>query len=189
MDKFLRIVDKTSMILCRIASVIFFIIVILVAVNIVGRKLFNFTITGIIEIVQYGVLLVMVLSMARTTLTGGHVTVTIITGKLPKIPKRVIDVFALVLSAALVAIAAWVCIRYIPQTYASGLTTERYRIPIYLVYTVMSIGLIATTFTFFLNIIRLFIPDAGIAASGDDADEMIKQTKEALAAEDKEVDQ
>lgn len=184
MEKFFRFVDKLSLVLCRIASAIFFIIVVLVAVNIVGRKLFNYTISGIIEIVQYGVLLVMVLSMARTTLTGGHVTVSIITGKLPKIPKRVIDVFALLLSAALVGVAAWVCIRYIPQTYASGLTTERYRIPIYLVYTVMSIGLIVTAFTFVLNLIRLFFPNAGIAPVKDEADEMIEQTKEALKEEE-----
>jgi len=184
MEKFFRFVDKLSMVLCRIASVIFFVIVMLVAVNIVGRKLFNTTISGMIEIVQYGVLLVMVLSMARTTLTGGHVTVSIITGKLPKLPKRVIDVFDLVLSAVLVGIAAWVCMRYIPQTRASGLTTERYKIPLYLVYTVMSIGLVVTAFTFILNLIRLFYPDAGMAPVVDEADEMIQQTKEALKSEE-----
>ena len=46
------------------------------------------------------------------------------------------SIISISLVLLLVGVAAWVCMRYIPQTRASGLTTERYKIPIYLVYTV-----------------------------------------------------
>ena len=148
MNKF---VDKVTLFLSRISMLLLWIIVVLVAVNIVGRKLFNFTISGIIEIVQYGMLTVMVMSMARTTFTGGHVSVSIITGKLPKAVRCIIAFLTLIASAALVAAAAYVCIRNIPKTFASGLVTERYKIPMYLVYGVMSFGLITSCLTFIYN--------------------------------------
>ena len=49
---------------------------------------------------------------------------------------------------------------------------------------VMSIGLVVTAFTFVLNLIRLFYPDAGMAPVVDEADEMIQQTKEALKSDE-----
>lgn len=154
MKKLTGFVDHLSLFLARIASVIFWIVVILVAVNIVGRKLFNFTIAGIIEIVQYGMLVVMTLSMARTTFTGGHVTVSIITGRLPKAVRCIIEFLGLLLSAALVAAAAYICIQYVPKTFISGQVTERYKIPFYLIYGFMTFGLIISSLTFLFNAVR-----------------------------------
>lgn len=155
--------DKISLFLTRISTVILWVIVVLVAFNIVSRKLFNFTIAGMIEIVQYGMLTVMALAMARTTFSGGHVTVSIITGRLPKAAQNFIAFITLLLSAALVAIAAYVCILNIPRTIASGLTTERYKIPMYLVYAVMSFGLVTSGLTFIFNAISALLGIGGKA--------------------------
>ena len=157
MKKLTKAFDKCSLFLTWIATIIFFIVVILVAVNIVGRKLFNFTISGIIEIVQYGMLTVMVLSMARTTFTGGHVSVSIITRKLPRAGRAVVGFLTLMLSAALLAAAAYISISFIPKTIASGQVTERYKIPFYVIYGFMSFGLITSCLTFILNAVRTLL--------------------------------
>lgn len=173
MNKLTKAFDKCSLFLTYIATAVFFIVVVLVAVNIVGRKLFNFTISGIIEIVQYGMLTVMVLSMARTTFTGGHVSVSIITRKLPRLAQALIGFLTLMLSAALLAAAAYVSIRFIPKTIASGQVTERYKIPFYLIYGFMSFGLVTSCLTFVLNAVLtlLGIDSARDAKSGEQIDE------------------
>ena len=102
-----KIFDKVSIFLCRISVVIIWLLVIVVAVNVVGRKIFNVTVPGAIEIVQYGTLTMMALAMARTTFTGGHVSVSVITGVLPKAVRCVIEFLALMLSAALMIAALW----------------------------------------------------------------------------------
>ena len=157
MKKLTKAFDKCSLFLTRIATIVLFIVIVLVAVNIVGRKLFNVTISGIIEIVQYGMLTVMVLSMARTTFTGGHVSVSIITRKLPKLGRAIIGFLTLMLSAALVAAAAYISIRFIPKTIASGQVTERYKIPFYVIYGFMSFGLVTSCLTFILNAVRALL--------------------------------
>lgn len=151
MNKIAGFIDKFSLFLSRISTGILWTIVVLVAVNIVGRKLFSFTISGIIEIVQYGMLTVMSISMARTTFTGGHVTVSIITDRLPKAARCIIEFLCMMLSAALVIAAAYICIQYIPKTFASGQITERYKIPFYLIYGVMTFGLVTSALTFIFN--------------------------------------
>lgn len=148
MKKTAGFIDKATLFLSRISTGLLWIIVILVAVNIVGRKLFNLTISGIIEIVQYGMLTVMALSMARTAFSGGHVTVSIITRKLPIAVRCTVQFLGMMLSAALVIAAAYVCIQYIPKTYASGQITERYRIPFYIIYSVMTFGLVTSALSF-----------------------------------------
>ena len=144
-------IEKSSLFLSRISTGVFWIIIILVAVNIMGRKLFNFTISGIIEIVQYGMLTVMSLSMARTTFTGGHVSVSIITSRLPKSARCIIEFLGMMLSAALIIAATYICIEYIPKTVASGQVTENYKIPFYLIYSVMTFGLVTSALTFIVN--------------------------------------
>lgn len=155
-----KVFERVTLFLSRISSVLLWIIVFLVAFNIVSRKLFTITISGIVEIVQYGMLTVMALSMAHVTLTGGHVSVSIATSKLPKSVQTIIEFVTLMLSAALVSMACYVCFTNIFRMMASGLTTERYKIPMYIVYMVMCFGLATSVITFVFNafsaLLRLF---------------------------------
>ena len=162
MNKLAVFADKSSLFLCRISTGTLWVIVFLVAFNIVARKLFNFTISGIIEIVQYGMLVVMSISMARTTFTGGHVSVSIITAKLPKLGRYIIEFLSMIFSAALITAAAYICIQYIPKTLASGQVTEVYRIPFYIIYFVMAFGLVTSALTFILSAINTVITALGL---------------------------
>ncbi len=151
MNKMTGFVDKSTLYLSRISTGILWMIVVLVIANVVGRKVLNVSISGIIEIVQYGMLTVMSLSMARTTFTGGHVSVTIITDKLPKAVKCIIEFLGMMLSATLIIAAAYICIQFIPKSIASGQVTEHYMIPLYLIYIVMTFGLLSSALTFIFN--------------------------------------
>ena len=158
MKKLTKFIDSSSKILMYIACGVLCIMLLAVVVNVVGRRLFHFTIGGIIELVQYGMLLVMSLVMYRTTFAGGHVTVSIFTEKLPKSVAKGISVFALLFAAALMGIAAYVCYKYVPVNRASGLTTNYYKIPYWLVYLVTGIGLTLPALTFVYNAVAVFCP-------------------------------
>ena len=151
MKKIHKFVDKGSAALSKVSMVFMIAIVIVVAANIIGRKLFNTPVPGTVELVQYGMLVVMTLSMARTTFTGGHITVSIITGKLPKAVQAIIGFITLLFSAFIVAAATFICIRYIPNTFKSGQITDHYKIPFYAIYALMSFGLVTSFFTFIFN--------------------------------------
>lgn len=175
MKKLDRFIDVFSAILCKIAAVILCIMLLAVVVNVVGRRLFHFTIGGIIELVQYGMLTVMCLIMIRTTYSGGHVAVSVLTEKLPKSVSKVIAVLALLFAAALVGIAAYVSFKYVPINYASRLTTDYYHIPFYLVYLAVGLGLGSSALTFVYNAVTVIFPvhgtdkeaDSGPAASAE----------------------
>lgn len=168
MKKLDRFIDIFSAVLCRIAAVILCIMLVAVVVNVLGRRLFHFTIGGIIELVQYGMLTVMCLIMIRTTYSGGHVAVSVLTEKLPKSVSKVIGVLALLFAAVLVGTAAYVSFKYVPVNYASKLTTDYYHIPFYLVYLAVGLGLGSSALTFVYNAVTVVFPvnrDNGQAGS------------------------
>ncbi len=158
MKKLDRFIDAFSAILCKIAAVILCVMLLAVVVNVIGRRLFHFTIGGIIELVQYGMLTVMCLIMIRTTYSGGHIAVSVVTEKLPKSASKVIGVLALLFAAALVGTASYVSFKYVPINYASKLTTDYYHIPYYLVYLAVGLGLGSSALTFVYNAAAIVFP-------------------------------
>ena len=180
MKKLTKFIDSSSKILMYIACGVLCVMLLAVVVNVVGRRLFHFTIGGIIELVQYGMLLVMSLVMYRTTFAGGHVAVSIFTEKLPKPIAKGIGVFALLFAAALMAIAAYVCYKYVPVNRASGLTTDYYKIPYWLVYLVTGIGLTLPALTFVYNAVAVVCPVPADEPAKTEGDEKaIEDGKEA----------
>lgn len=172
MKKLDKFIDTSSRYLCYIGCGVLCVMLLAVVVNVVGRRLFNFTIGGIIELVQYGMVAVMCLVMYRTTYAGGHVTVSVITDKLPKGVSKGIAVFALLFAFALVGLASCVCFKYVPINKASGLTTDYYKIPYWLVYLAVGIGLGLSALTFVFNAAAVLCPvkkDAPPAADGAEA--------------------
>ncbi len=151
MKKIHGIIDKVSSALCLVSKVFLLAIVVIVAANIIGRKLFNAPVPGTVELVQYGMLVVMALSMARTTFSGGHITVSIVTGKLPKAVQSLIAFITLIFSVFIVGAATLICMRYIPIYMQRGQMTDHYKIPFYIIYSIMSFGLITSVLTFLFN--------------------------------------
>ncbi len=172
MKKLAKIIDVSSRYLCYVACVVLCIMLLAVVVNVLGRRLFNFTISGIIELVQYGMLLVMSLVMYRTTFAGGHVAVGVITDKLPKSVNKGIAVFAMLCAAALMAVASYVCFKYVPVNKASGLTTDYYKVPYWVVYLVTGIGLGLPALTFIYNAATVLWPVQGGEAEKGETKEL-----------------
>lgn len=141
MNKLTKFFDRLSTIMLYISMAVFGIVIVLVLVNIIGRSFFNFTIGGIVEIVRYGVLVVMSFSLARTGFNGGHVIVAIILEKLPNKARGLVALLELLLAAAVFFMSAYVCCVLIPDAVNSKLVTEVYKVPYYLVYAILGFGM------------------------------------------------
>ena len=57
-----------------------------------------------------------------------------------------LDVVLMMFSAALITASAYICIQYIPKTLASGQVTEVCKTPFYIIYSVMTFGMITIAF-------------------------------------------
>ena len=169
MKKLDRFIDTSSRYLCYIGCGVLSVMLLAVVVNVVGRRLFNFTIGGIIELVQYGMVTVMCLIMYRTTYAGGHVAVSVITDKLPVGARKGIALFAMLFAFALVGLASYVCFKYVPVNRASGLTTDYYKIPIWAVYLAVGIGLGLSALMFLYNAVQVFVPVPKDESAGEKA--------------------
>jgi hypothetical protein len=71
-----KALDKLSSGLLRFSSVVFFLVAVVMVVNILLRAILNTPIGGTIEIVQYGMLICIVLALSRTGFEGRHIRVT-----------------------------------------------------------------------------------------------------------------
>jgi len=133
--------DKLTMIMLFISMAVLGIVIVLVVINIVGRSFFHFAIGGINEIVQYGILVVMSLGIARTGYSGSHVVIKIVLEKIPDKPRRVIAFIDFAVAAVIFFITVYVCCTLIPDAMRSGLVTAVYKVPYYLIYGVLAAGL------------------------------------------------
>ena len=150
-----KILDKLSLWCTRIASVIIGIVCLIVVASIIGR-IFNKPIKGTVEIVSYGVLIAMCLSLSRTGFLGKHVHVTMFVDMMPKAVKAIIEFFQMIIAAVVFGIVIYLCVHYIPDTMASGLKTDVYRIPQVFVYVFLIFGMFLSCVTFiFHGIVRL----------------------------------
>ena len=141
MDKVTKFFDKLSKILLYAAMIVLMVVIVLVIINIIGRSFFNFTIGGIVEIVQYGVFTSVTLGLARTCFNGSHVIVTVILEKMPDKARGIVALIELIIAAVAFFMTAYVCAILMPEAMASQLVTEVYKIPYYVIYLILVIGM------------------------------------------------
>ena len=107
----------------------FVIVIIVVMWNIIGRAAFNAPYAKSYEVVQYGVMACVLLGLTRTTSTDGHISVTLLTEKLPWRIKNFILGFGRLVSVAIYGCVAWLYITAIPEDIARNRMTGLFKIP------------------------------------------------------------
>jgi TRAP-type C4-dicarboxylate transport system permease small subunit len=93
-----------------ISSVSTFVMMVLVVANVAGRYLLNKPVTGTLEFTESLLVLIIFLSVALTQYDGGHIRVTLLTRRLPKLHARALTVASMLVGAAFFgwcAYAAW----------------------------------------------------------------------------------
>ena len=89
-NPFIRVMDKITFILSRIASVLMIITFLMITVNVIGRKILNMPVRGSVELVEYLMLIAMSMAVSRTGFEDRHISVTFVQELLPKKARSVV---------------------------------------------------------------------------------------------------
>lgn len=148
MKKKANIVDIITMAFVRLSSVLLLVLVLLIVVNVVGRKLFNSPISGTVELVEYGILVVMALAISRTGFEGRHLSVTLVHELLPKKIAAVLKCVCQLIAGGLFAVLMVSYVIELPKSLASGRVSSVLHMPYYIVSYLLVVAMFIVALAF-----------------------------------------
>jgi TRAP-type transport system small permease protein len=105
-------------------------LMVLTVVNILGRWLFDTPLPGAVELTEIGMVAIVFMGLAYAQVRGDHIRVDLLYEQLGPRGRRVLGLFAALVSFATVAVLTWRLWAYAGQLAASGRTTSALRIPL-----------------------------------------------------------
>jgi TRAP-type C4-dicarboxylate transport system permease small subunit len=137
-----------------VSAVATFMMLLLVAANVIGRYLFNAPITGAFEITESLLVVGIMLGLALTQYHDGHIRVTILTRRMPPSWARYAKIFALIIGAVFFAWCAYASWRFAYQSYSfNEQEWGTITFPLYPVKFVVFLGVVLLTVQFVLDAI------------------------------------
>jgi TRAP-type transport system small permease protein len=104
-------VEKIVRLICKglqyVAQFVLFIMALMVTLDVLGRKFFKSPITGTVDIVEVGLIVVIFASIAYTHLNEEHITVDFVVEKFPQKVQYVVEGMINVVIAALMLLISW----------------------------------------------------------------------------------
>ena len=133
----------------------------LTTVDVVGRYLFNRPITGVFEITEYLVLILIFSFIGFTQSQKGHVAVDILLPLLPPKLKKVIDVANHLICLALMGLITWMGMEKALELRAVGEASPNLHIPAYPFVFYLVLGCFVMCVELIRSIIQLIFFDQG----------------------------
>lgn len=113
----------------------------LMAADVVGRYFFNSPIPGGLEMVEYFMAIIVPLAIAYCAIERSHVTVDLVTDKLPPALRTILRFIITLLSICFIGLISWQNFAYILETYQSNLTSAVLEIPAFPFVAATAIGM------------------------------------------------
>jgi TRAP-type C4-dicarboxylate transport system permease small subunit len=137
-----KLVDRLSSIGGSIAAIAVVVATLLIAVEVIARKLFNWSTLLADEAGGYLLAVTVFMALAYTKKKGGHVNVDIFTNRLSPKTQRLLDLYTLVLSLVASIILAWLAWRLVTESYVLAATAPTVlALPLFIPQLFMSIGI------------------------------------------------
>lgn len=131
MTVFTGIITKTSRFLDKLAGLFLSAMVLLIVVNIILRGIFNKPFLGTYEFVSLFSAAMIGLALAYCAVQNGHIAVTIITDKLPELPKAIIESSVNIIGFSFWGVTAYQVMEYGRSLLATGVVLPTTQIPFY----------------------------------------------------------
>ena len=100
-------IHKTSIAMSYIALLVLFLMMLLVALDVILRYVFKSPYTGTFDIIEMMMVVVVFGSFAYCTLSDGHVRVDVVTGRLSPRTKATLNAVTFIPSVFIVALISW----------------------------------------------------------------------------------
>lgn len=109
--------------------------------NVFARNLLGNSLTFVDEINQILIILITFLGVGYAARQGRHIRMTALYDQLPAAGRKALMVLIAASTAALLFALSWYALDYVLQTRAVGSVSAALRIPLYLIYAVVPLGL------------------------------------------------
>ena len=140
MEKIAKIIAQISQVLDRAAGFCCFAMMVLVACNVIGRKVFNFPVTGTIELVQILFALTVGLALANCAVKGGHITIDFVAEYFPDWFQKTARILTITITVATVSVSGWMLVGYADTLRETGRYTGSLKIAYYPFVYLIAIG-------------------------------------------------
>ena len=156
MKNFAKIIVKISQILDRAAGFCCFAMMVLVACNVIGRKVFNVPLVGTIELVQILFALTVGLALANCAVNSGHITIDFVADYFPERFQKIARIITVTITIVTVTVSGWMLVGYADTLRETGRYTGSLKIAYYPFVYLIAFGF----FIFALvEIVKILVPD------------------------------
>ncbi|MCL1828511.1 MAG: TRAP transporter small permease [Oscillospiraceae bacterium] len=155
MKKFISAFSTFASLLSKLSGIVILLLCITVCVHVILRGFFNSGVSGVYEIVQYGMLTVVAFTLAENELTGGSIVVSVL---LDKMRPRIANIFGItmyVLTALGMAYVLYNQILMVGQKYNNGAVTGVLLLPHWILVIIICIGFFFFIVSFLIKIYNM----------------------------------
>ena len=144
-----------SQVISYVGAAALFFMMCLTTADVVGRYIFNKPITGVFELNEYLVLILIFSFIGYTQSQGGHVSVDLLLSKLPARLGFVIDLINHLVCLVLMGVIFWMGIQKALELRSVGEVSPNLGIPDYPFVFFLALGCLIMCFEYLRNIIEL----------------------------------
>lgn len=157
--------ERVTLWLARVGAVVLAVMMFMTFFDVIGRYFFNSPIVGTVDMTELFMGLIVYLGIGLTTFQRGHISVDLLTTRLPTRLHLVFDLFAQVVSGTLAAAISWRLWVIATETVANNDVTRVWELPIYPVVFALAAASVMMVVAFLVLVIGTLAALAGGRAS------------------------
>ena len=155
MKKFISVFSKMASFLSKLSGALLLLLSITMCMHVILRGFFNSGIMGVYEMVQYGMLVIVSLTLAENEITGGSIVVNFILDRMKPRVANVFSIFMYILTICGMALVLYNQIGMISQKYNTGSITSVLGIPHWILVIMICIGFVFFIIAFLIRVYNL----------------------------------
>lgn len=140
MGRLIALFDRLTRWLHYLSGVLLVGLMLMIVANVVGRWLFNVPVQGSVELTEVAMVGIVFMGLAYAQVNEDHIRVDLLYEQLGDRGRRVLGLFAALVSFVTVVVLTWRLWDYVGVLEASGRTTSSLRLPLYWVAWVAVAG-------------------------------------------------
>lgn len=157
MKKFISVFSSIASALSKFSGILLLLMSITVCIHVILRGFFNSGVSGVYEMVQYGMLVIVSLTLAENELTGGSIVVNFILDKLKPRVASVISIVMYFLTVGGMIYVLYNQILMVQKKYSNGATTGVLLLPHWILVIMTCIGLFFFVIAFIIRVYNMVI--------------------------------
>ena len=176
MKKFVSMFSMMTSWLAKFSGILLLLMSILVCVHVILRGFFNSGILGTYELVQYGMLAIVSLTLAENELTGGNIIVNFVLDKMKPRAASAMSIIMYFITIVFMSYVFYNQVGMIGKKLADGSVTGTLGIPHWIIVIMICIGLFFFVIAFIIRVYNMIINHKNIENKKLTLDEIAANT-------------